>query len=94
MKRKRKEPHPREDNIIKYWNHNTKKWSDKLWSVDYKNSNNNKNELYPRHWFNATKQEMIQRNDRKNLRPITCNVTKSLDNILIKSVKKEQILLQ
>ena len=34
---------------------------------------------------------MIQRNDTKNLRPVTCNVTESLDNILIKSVKKEHV---
>ena len=34
MKRKRKEPPPRGDNVIKYWNNKTKEWADKLWPVD------------------------------------------------------------
>ena len=87
-------------NVIKYWNEITKKWPDKLWSVDFNNVDVNKEELYPCQWFDACKQEICRRNDTKDLRPITCNLTESLDNTIIKSIKQrsceeaKQILLQ
>ena len=92
MKRKRKEPLPRRDNVKKYWNHKTKEWSDKLWSVNYKNINNNKKELYPRQWFDICQLKINRRHDTMHLRLITCNVTESLDKTIINSIIK--IILQ
>jgi len=89
MKRKRNEPPPRGDNVIKYWNEKTKEWSDKLWSVNYNNFDNNISELSQRQWYYTSKQEMKQRNDTKNLRPIACNVAESLDKTIINSISND-----